>query len=133
MGSDMKKEVLRLNLHSSSDRNQSPALWKADAIHNQVEKAMLKKLATVVAIAAISGHVLASEAARQEAKQVVELKDGSTLYIFRDGKMAIEDQYGQAKSIKPNSEIEAKDGQKYMMQGNEVGRLELLQSRDRSY
>lgn len=94
---------------------------------------MFKKLATVVAIAVISGQVLASEAARQEAKQVVELKDGSTLYIFRDGKTAVENQYGRPIAVRPNAELEAKDGQKYMIQGNEVGRLELLQSRDRSY
>lgn len=94
---------------------------------------MLKKIAAVIAVAAISAQVLAFESARQQARQVVELKDGSTLYVFRDGKMAIEDRYGRPISVRPNTEIEAKDGQKFMMQGNEVGRLEQLQSQDRSY
>lgn len=94
---------------------------------------MLKKLATVAVIAAISAGVIAGEAARREAKQVIDLKDGSTLYIFRDGKMAVEDQYGRPKYIKPNTELEAKDGNKHTMQGNEVGRLEQLQAQDRGY
>lgn len=93
---------------------------------------MLKKLVIFSVIAAISGSAMASEAARREAKQVVELKDGSTLYIFRDGKMAVEDQYGRAKFVRPNTELEAKDGQKIMTKGNEVQRLESLNSLERS-
>lgn len=93
---------------------------------------MFKKIATLVAIAAISASAIASEAtARREAKEVVELKDGSTLYIFRDGKMAVEDQYGRAKNVRPNSELEAKDGQTFTMQGNEMGRLEQLLNEDK--
>ena len=93
---------------------------------------MLKKLAIISVIAAISGSVMASETARREAKQVVELKDGSTLYIFRDGKMAVEDQYGRAKFVKPNTELEATDGQKFRTEGNEVQRLDSLNSPERT-
>lgn len=94
---------------------------------------MLKKLAVVALVAALSGSVFAGDIVRREAKQVVELKDGSTLYIFRDGKMAVEDQYGNTKSVNPNTELESKDGQRFRMEGNEVGRLEQLKTQERIY
>lgn len=94
---------------------------------------MLKKIVTVVTVALVAGQLFAGQAAIKEAKQVVELKDGSTLYIFRDGKMAVEDRYGHAKSMRPNTELEGKDGQRYQLQGNEVGRLEKLLNDDRGY
>ncbi len=43
---------------------------------------MLKKTLVVVAMSAVAVTAFASDFARQEAKQVVELKDGSTVYVF---------------------------------------------------
>ena len=43
---------------------------------------MLKKLLIVAAISAISVTAFASDAARAEAKQVIDLKDGSTAVSY---------------------------------------------------
>ena len=41
---------------------------------------MLKKMLVVVAMSAVAVTAFANDYARREAKQVVELKDGSTVY-----------------------------------------------------
>lgn len=87
---------------------------------------MWKKLLMVAALSAFSLTSLASDEARAAAKQVIELKDGSTLYIFKDGKMGMEDKYGRATRMKPDTVMETKDGQRIIMHGDEVMRLERL-------
>ncbi|KDP87246.1 copper resistance protein CopK [Cupriavidus sp. SK-3] len=68
--------------------------------------------------------VFAADPSRLEQK--FELKDGSTLYIFKDGKMGMEDKLGRPASMKEGLIMETKDGQKIMMQGNEVWRVDRL-------
>ncbi|ABM42860.1 conserved hypothetical protein [Acidovorax sp. JS42] len=87
---------------------------------------MLKKMLMVAIMSAISVTAFASDAARDAAKQTIELKDGSTLYIFKDGKMSMEDKYGRAKQMKKDTVMETKDGQKIMMHKDEVMRLDSL-------
>lgn len=87
---------------------------------------MLKELMMVVAMGAMTATAFAGDAARAEAKQVIELKDGSTVYIFKDGKMAMEDKLGRAVHMKADVVMETKDGQKIIMHGNEVMRLDSL-------
>lgn len=88
---------------------------------------MLNKLLMVVAMSAFTATSFAgSYEARAKAKQVVELKDGATVYIFKDGKMAVEDKLGRVVSVKQGIVLETKDGQKINMHGNEMMRLEML-------
>ena len=84
---------------------------------------MLKKTLLVVAMSTVAISAFASDYARREAKQVVDLNDGSTLYVFNSGKMAMEDKYGRATRMAPGTVMEAKGGQKITMVGDEVGRL----------
>ena len=45
------------------------------------------------------GAAIAAELEQQQkAKQVVELKDGSTVYVFDGGKMAMESKYGRSRA-----------------------------------
>ena len=90
---------------------------------------MLKKLLMVVAMSAVTATAFATDAARAEAKQVIELKDGSTVYIFKDGKMGMEDKLGRAMRMKKDTVMETKDGQKIIMHGDEVMRLDNLLQR----
>lgn len=87
---------------------------------------MLKKLLMVVAMSAVTATAFAGDAARAEAKQVIELKDGSTVYIFKDGKMAMEDKSGRTMRMKKDMVMETKDGMKIIMHGDEVMRLDSL-------
>ncbi|PKO86389.1 MAG: copper resistance protein CopK [Betaproteobacteria bacterium HGW-Betaproteobacteria-12] len=87
---------------------------------------MLKKILLAALVSAVSVTAFASDAAHATAKQVVELKDGSTVYIFADGKMAMEDRYGRAMRMKPDTVMETRDGKRIVMHGDEVMRLDRL-------
>ena len=60
--------------------------------------------------------------ANQEVREIA-LKDGSTLLIFKDGKMSMRDTRGRIHGMKSGARMETKDGQVIMMKGNEVWRL----------
>jgi len=89
---------------------------------------MLKKLLMVIAMSAVTATAFAVDAAQVE--KSIELKDGSTVYIFKDGKMGMEDKLGRAVRMKKDTVMEAKDGQKIIMHGDEVMRLDSLLHKD---
>ena len=89
---------------------------------------MLKNLLMVVAMSAVTATAFAVDAAQVE--KSIELKDGSTVYIFKDGKMGMEDKLGRAVRMKKDTVMEAKDGQKIIMHGDEVMRLDSLLHKD---
>ena len=85
---------------------------------------MLKKLMIVAALSAAAATVCAADAANVQKSHA--LQDGSTLYVFKDGKMGMEDKNGRVMRMKAGVVMEAKDGQKFIMVGNEVARVEIL-------
>ena len=85
---------------------------------------MLKKVLMIAAIAATSVSAYAVDKA--QVKQSIELKDGTTVYIFKDGKMGMEDKLGRATVMKQGHVMETKDGKKIIMNGNEIWRVEEL-------
>ena len=87
---------------------------------------MLKNFLMVAALSTIATSAFADDAARAAAQKTIELKDGSIVYIFKDGKMAMEDKLGRARRMNPGVVMETKDGQKIMMHGDEVMRLDSL-------
>jgi len=90
-------------------------------------KTKLAKLALIAVLSTTGATTaFAHDAARAEAKQVVDLINGATLYIFNDGKMAIEDRYGRATRTTPGTEVETSDGRKITTQSDEVARLNSL-------
>ena len=90
-------------------------------------KLNLSVIALAIAVAGTAVPVLARDAPSQEAKQTIDLTDGSTLYVFKDGKMSMEDKYGRPVRMKAGQAMQAKDGQRFTMVGDEVARLQLLQ------
>lgn len=88
----------------------------------------MKKLLIASLFAAMSASVFAVDAAQVE--KSIPLKDGSTVHIFKDGRMAMENQYGRVFRMKEDQVMETKDGQKIMMHGDEVMRLDDLLHRD---
>ena len=88
---------------------------------------MLKKMLVVAALSILgTTGAFASDEARAAAREVIELKDGSTVYIFKDGKMAMEDRYGRAIRTSPGAVVETSDGRKITTQSDEVARLNSL-------
>lgn len=79
---------------------------------------MRKGILVLWMLGALTGAVYAEQAVKQ-----VDLKDGTKLNIFADGKMAHEDQKGRPMKMKEGQVMETKDGKKVMMKGNELWRL----------
>ncbi|MCM2295647.1 CopK family periplasmic copper-binding protein [Rhodoferax sp.] len=52
-----------------------------------------------------------------------QLKDGSTVYQFKDGKMAMESKFGIAVVMQEGTVMETASGESITMKGNEVARL----------
>ena len=82
---------------------------------------MFKKLLLAAASSIISVSAFAVGA--DECVQITQLKDASTVHVFADGKMGMEDKFGRATSMEPGHVMETKDGKTITMNGNEVARL----------
>lgn len=81
-------------------------------------------LSSVLAAAAMPA--VARDALPLVTTQSYALQDGSTLHVFADGKMAREDRFGRAATLKPGETLLLKDGQKIQAVGNEAGRLSVI-------
>jgi hypothetical protein len=86
---------------------------------------MMKKLLMVAVMSTVAASAFAAYPAEQ-VKKAIPLKNGSTVYILKDGKMGMEDKMGNAVRMKQGEVMEAKDGQKIMMHGDEVMRLDSI-------
>ena len=87
------------------------------------------KIASALVVAGLSAFAVpsfANDAATADAQKLYRLKDGGTLYVFKDGKMAKEDRYGRAAYLKQGEVLELADGRKVPAVGNEVARLDGL-------
>lgn len=89
---------------------------------------MLKVLATAAAVLFSAHATLAADKANVD--KSIPLKDGSTVYIFKDGKMAMEDKLGRVVPMKPGHVMQTKDGQSILMVGNELARLDWIRKSD---
>jgi len=90
---------------------------------------MLKKTLIVIALSALTTLAIAAEDdARKAARQVIDLRDGATAYVFANGKMAVEDRLGRAVVTKPGTILQTADGGTITMVGDEVGYLYSLLS-----
>ncbi|MBI5920684.1 MAG: periplasmic Cu(I)/Cu(II)-binding protein CopK [Betaproteobacteria bacterium] len=82
---------------------------------------MFRKFIVLAAISTIGASAFALD--NDQVQRSVQLKDASTVHIFKDGKMAMEDKYGRAVRMEPGHVMDAKNGEKITMHGDEVGRL----------
>ena len=53
----------------------------------------------------------------------VQLKDGSTVHLFKDGKMVMENKFGRPYRMQEGETMETTDGKSIAMKGDEVARL----------
>ena len=86
-------------------------------------------LATAVsALAMVAMSAFAVDLSQVE--KSIPLKDGSTVYVLKGGKMGMEDKYGRAARMQPGVVMEAKDGQRMAMIGDEVAYVSSLINKD---
>ena len=90
---------------------------------------MFKKSMILVAVLAAAGAAMAVD--MSNVAQSLPLKDGTTVLIFKDGKMAMDDKLGRTGAMKPGHVMETKDGQRIIMIGNELARLERISAEKR--
>lgn len=88
----------------------------------------MKKALLVAALSMVA--VSAQAVDRSQVQKSIELKDGSTVYIFKDGKMGMEDKMGRSTYMESGHVMETKDGKKIIMNGNEIWRVEELLHKD---
>ncbi|MDS4016064.1 MAG: periplasmic Cu(I)/Cu(II)-binding protein CopK [Candidatus Accumulibacter sp.] len=88
----------------------------------------MKKLMLIAAFGLAAASAQAVD--RVQVDKSIELKDGSTVYIFKDGKMGMEDKLGRATYMAPGHVMETKDGKKIIMNGNEIWRVDELLHKD---
>lgn len=88
----------------------------------------MKKLLLIAVLSTAAISAMAVDASLVE--KSIALTNGSTVYIFKNGQMAMEDQYGRAVRMKQNEVMTTKDGQKIMMHGDEVSVLSSLLRKD---
>ena len=60
---------------------------------------------------------------REAIEKSVKLKDGSTVHVFKDSKMAMENKFGHPFRMKSGQTMQTADGQSMTMKGDEVARL----------
>ncbi|HEY8906353.1 MAG TPA: CopK family periplasmic copper-binding protein [Rhodoferax sp.] len=86
-------------------------------------------IATVLVTASIMASAAIAPQARIGAygEQLVTLHDGSTLHIYKDGKMAEENAYGRPAVVTPGLMLHEQNGTTIAMNGDEVARLSMEQ------
>ena len=69
-------------------------------------KARITAVVAATVLSAIVTPSFAGDAAAASAKKMFLLKDGGTLYVFEDGKTALEDKFGRAINLKEGQSLE---------------------------
>lgn len=82
-------------------------------------KVFVFSTAATIAFSAFAGDPFTIE-------KSIELKDGSTVHIFKDGKMGMENKFGKVVSMNDGDIMEASSGVKIAMDGNETERLRMM-------
>lgn len=82
-----------------------------------LKKLMLMGAFLIAAVPAFAAHSYVDQV------EAIALRNGSTLYVFSDGKMAMADALGRAYRMKPGQSMETRDGKVVVMVGDEVQRL----------
>lgn len=78
---------------------------------------------TLIALSLVVPALSAFALDQGNVTKTVQLKDGTTIHQFKDGKMAMEGKYGRAERMKVGQTMETADGKSIVMVGDEVARL----------
>jgi hypothetical protein len=97
---------------------------KAHGVDNSAKQPEVQAPGSKAAQSAAERQHLGKAHGKADAVQSFGLKDGSTVHMFKDGKMAMEDKNGRTTAMKPGKVMETSDGKQLIMVGNELARLE---------
>lgn len=88
---------------------------------------MRKQIFAIAVLSALTVPAFAEDFPVADAFQVtqrIELKDGTFLNVYKDGKAGMENKFGRSVYMKPGQTMQTKDGRTVTMIGNETYRVE---------
>jgi len=86
-------------------------------------------IATVLATASVMASAAIAPSTRigPQGEQLVALQDGSTLHIYKDGQMAVENVFGRPTLVAPGQQLHERNGNTIAMNTDDIARLEVEQ------
>ena len=84
-------------------------------------------LFAAIVLSALASSAFASDSLANNVDKTYRLKDGGTVFVFKDGKLATADKYDRAIHVSKGQVLETTDGQKITMTSSESARLDFLQ------
>lgn len=78
---------------------------------------------SLIALSLVATALSAAAAGDSDIVQSVQLKDGTIMHHYKDGKMSMEGKNGNIVFMKEGMTMETTDGKTITMSGNEVARL----------
>jgi hypothetical protein len=87
----------------------------------------ITSLFAAVVLSALASTAFADNSVANNVDKTYRLKDGGTVFVFKDGKMAVADKLDRAVRVSKGQVLETTDGQKITMTSSESARLDFLQ------
>jgi hypothetical protein len=87
----------------------------------------ITSLFAAVVLSALASTAFADNSVANNVDKTYRLKDGGTVFVFKDGKMAVADKFDRAIHVSKGKVLETNDGQKITMTSSESARLDFLQ------
>jgi hypothetical protein len=84
-------------------------------------------LFAAIVLSALASSAFASDSLANNVDKTYRLKDGGTVFVFKDGKLAMADKFDRAIHVSNGQVVETADGQKISMTSSESARLDFLQ------
>ncbi len=91
---------------------------------------MMRTIATLALGSLITYTAAAQGIDPKDYERSIELKNGGTVYVFKDGRMAYEDKLGRAVRVKTGEVLETRKGDKLTVRSDDEGRLLQLQPKN---
>ncbi len=87
----------------------------------------IASLFVAVVLSTLASGAFASDSLANNVDKTYRLKDGGTVFVFKDGKLAMADKFDRAIHVSKGQVVETADGQKISMTSSESARLDFLQ------
>ena len=86
----------------------------------------ITSLFAAVVLSALASSAFASDSLANNVDKTYRLKDGGTVFVFKDWKLAMADKFDRAIHVSKGQVLETTDGQKISMTSSESARLDFL-------
>lgn len=87
----------------------------------------ITSLFAAVVLSALASTAFADNSVANNVGKTYRLKDGGTVFVFKDGKMAVADKFDRVIHFPKGQVLETTDGQKITVTSSESARLDFLQ------